>query len=159
MESADSDQAAWSATVRNAAMLSLGAVLAIVGLAVGLLASWVFAIAFLVAAVVLFVFGAVEVFVDSRGLLVRYGFLRWPTSSVALDQIETATVVDVRPLRWGGWGYRGSLRFARRAAVVVRGGPGLRLGLRGGRVFVVTIDDPQTPAALLTAEVDPEGAE
>ena len=39
-----------------------------------------------------------------------------------------------------------------RAAVVLRAGPGIRLDLHDGRVFVVTIDDPDVPAQLLNAE-------
>ena len=41
----------------------------------------------------------------------------------------------------------------RQAAVVLRKGPGLRLDLVGGRVFVVTVDGPEVPASLLNAEV------
>jgi hypothetical protein len=55
-------------------------------------------------------------------------------------------------MQWGGWGYRGSLKLMKQAAVVLRAGPGLRLDMTGGRVFVVTIDDPGTAAALLNTE-------
>lgn len=153
MELGEGEQAVWSATLLNRWMLALGAALAVAGFAVGLLADWVLAIALLAASVVLLLFGAIRVSVDRGGLHVHYGVLGWPRSFVAIDRIEAATVVDVRPARWGGWGYRGSLKLARRAAVVVRRGPGLRLDLRGGRAFVVTIDEPETPAALLNAEV------
>ena len=40
----------------------------------------------------------------------------------------------------------------KRAAVVLRAGPGIRLDLHDGKVFVVTIDDPDIPARLLNAE-------
>ena len=40
----------------------------------------------------------------------------------------------------------------RRAAVVLRAGPGIRIDLHDGKVFAVTIDDPDNPARLLNAE-------
>lgn len=95
----------------------------------------------------------IEVFADRRGLTVRYGAFGWPRTRIALDRIETAAPIEVTPTRWGGWGYRGSLAVFRRAAVVLRGGPGLRLDLTDGKVFVVTIDDPGTAAAVLMREV------
>ncbi len=63
-----------------------------------------------------------------------------------------ASVIDVRPMQWGGWGYRGSLKLMRKAAVVHRAGPGIRLDLTDGRVFVVTLDNPEVPVALLNTE-------
>ena len=38
------------------------------------------------------------------------------------------------------------------AAVVHRAGPGIRLDLNDGRIFVVTVHDPEAPAALHGAE-------
>ena len=80
---------------------------------------------------------------------VAYGWLRWPSTRIGIDAIRQATAIDVRPSAWGGWGYRGSLRLNRRAAVVVRAGEGLRLDLRGGRVFLVTVDGAVNAAGLL----------
>jgi hypothetical protein len=86
---------------------------------------------------------AIRVTVTDRALVVEYsGPLRWPTMTMSLDDVVTFEAIDVRPMRYGGWGYRGSLRLFRRAALVLRRGPGLRLQLRDGRVFVVTVDDP-----------------
>ena len=73
----------------------------------------------------------------------------WPTVSIPVAEIERAEAIDVQPLRYGGWGYRGSLRLFRRAAVNLRSGPGLRLALTGGRVFVVTVDGPEGALAHL----------
>ena len=75
----------------------------------------------------------------------------WPTVTIPLDRIASAEAIDVRPMRWGGWGYRGSLRVFRRAAWVVRAGPGLKLDLRDGKVFVVTVDGADDAAAVVTA--------
>jgi len=70
-----------------------------------------------------------------------------------VNRIESASVIDVRPMEWGGWGYRGMLTLMRQAAVVLRAGPGIRVDLADGRVFVVTVDDPETGVALLNAEI------
>ena len=60
----------------------------------------------------------------------------------------TATAEPIHPAAWGGWGYH---VLPGRSALVLRAGPGLVLTLRDGRRFAVTVDDPQTPAAPLTA--------
>lgn len=46
----------------------------------------------------------------------------------------------------------------KQAAVVLRAGPCIRLDLRNGKVFVVTIDNPETAVALLNTEVARAGA-
>ena len=84
---------------------------------------------------------SVSVSVDQRGLTVRYGPLPWPVSRFPLTAIEVASALDVRPMEHGGWGYRGSRKLFGKAAVVVRRGEGIRLGLRDGTEFVVTVDD------------------
>ena len=100
-------------------------------------------------------FAVIRVVADSTGLQVAYGPFKFPRTRVTIDRIARASAIDVRPMRWGGWGYRGSLTVGRRAAVVVRGGPGLRLDLTNGKVFVVTIDDPQRAADVLNAAIRP----
>jgi hypothetical protein len=87
------------------------------------------------------------------GLRIGYGPIHLPRTHVPLDRMAVATAIDVRPMRWGGWGYRGSLRWFRQAAVVVRGGPGIRVDLRDGRVFVVTVTDAATGAAALNEAI------
>lgn len=65
-----------------------------------------------------------------------------PGVTIPRTEIARAEAVDVRPMSYGGWGYRGSLRLFRWAAMTLRAGPGLRLDLTDGRVFVVTVDGP-----------------
>jgi len=104
-------------------------------------------------------FSSIRVTADSSGLRVRYGFLPWPTTHVRIDQIAEASVIDLNPIEWGGWGYRGSRKVIGQAAVVLRRGPALRLDLHDGSVFAVTIDDPVTPAALINGQLArPESA-
>jgi hypothetical protein len=95
-------------------------------------------------------FGWIRVSVDARGLRVRYGLLPWPVTSVPLSDIRRAERIDLRPLEWGGWGYRGSRKAFGRAAVVLRGGDAIKLQLTDGKEFAVTVDDAATGAALLT---------
>lgn len=58
---------------------------------------------------------------------------------------------DIRPLEYGGWGYRVRPRST---AVVLRGGQALALRPAGGREFAVTVDDADTAAALLNTLAD-----
>lgn len=88
---------------------------------------------------------------DRDGLRVRYGILPWPVTRIGIDRIDRAAVIDVRPMEWGGWGYRGLLSVMRSAAVVLRAGPGIRLDLTDGKVFVVTVDQPRDGVAVLNA--------
>lgn len=94
-------------------------------------------------------FASVKVVVDRRGLAVGYGPFGWPRTRIALDRIERAAVIDVAPGSHGGWGYRGSLRLLGRAAVILRSGEAIRLDLRGGKRFIVTVDDATTAAGTL----------
>jgi lysylphosphatidylglycerol synthetase-like protein (DUF2156 family) len=94
-------------------------------------------------------FGWIRVSVDARGLRIRYGLLPRPVTSVPLDDIRRAERIDLRPLEWGGWGYRGSRRAFRRAAVVLRSGDAIKLQLTDGSELAVTVDDAATGAALL----------
>jgi hypothetical protein len=81
--------------------------------------------------------------VDKGELLVRYAAPLAFRHRINRRDIETAEVVDVRPVRWGGWGYRGSRLLFGRAALVIRGGPGLRVVTKKGKAFTVTVDDPE----------------
>ncbi len=95
------------------------------------------------------VFATIRVNVDRHGLTISYGWLPWPRSRVALDAIAAAEAIDVDPRDHGGWGYRGSRLLFKKAAVVVRRGEGLRLTLRNGGEFVVTVDNAEQGAGVL----------
>jgi hypothetical protein len=118
------------AVVRVAPVVAL--TLAVVAVSVGFIAS-------------------LRVTIGVHGIRVRAGLTPWPSVHLPLTAIAAAGAVDVRPREWGGWGYRGSLRLSRRAAWVLRRGPGLRVDLCDGRTFVVTVDDPEEGAAALAA--------
>jgi len=110
-----------------------------------------------VAGIAVALFIEVRVDVDDEGVRVR-GPIGFPRARFAHDRIEQASAIDVRPMRVGGWGYRGSLKLFRRAAWVVRAGPGLQLDLTDKRTFVVTVDHADAATAFISGRhhVEPE---
>jgi hypothetical protein len=56
--------------------------------------------------------------------------------------VEGAYARNLSFAEMGGWGYRGSLRLIRRAALVTRRGDALELELSRRRRFIVTVDEP-----------------
>lgn len=98
-------------------------------------------------------FSSVRVTADRNGVDIRCGRLGWIRRRVALTDVDHAEVFDLVPLAHGGWGYRGSLRLMKRAAIVVRGGSALRLALRNGKQLSVTVDDADSGASLINGMV------
>lgn len=94
-------------------------------------------------------FAVVDIAIDGDGIHVRYGSFGWPKFDVPPDEIESAEVADIRPMKWGGWGYRGSLKMIKRAGVIQRAGPGIHVNLTQGRMLAMTIDDPEGAVAAL----------
>ena len=90
--------------------------------------------------------------VDDRGVVART-VLPWPTVTVPLDEVESADVTTVDPVRdFGGWGYR--LGRGGRSGIVLRPGEALVVHRSGARQLVVTVDGAQRGAALLNALVE-----
>jgi hypothetical protein len=143
------ERALWIGTVRCrwigwlavglllAGAVSMGTVRALAGLGL------------VVAGLIVLAFTALEVRVDRRGVHIAFGALRWPTMNVDLGSIARASAIDVVPMQWGGWGYRGSLRLFGRAAIVLRGGEGLRLDLANGKWLLVTVDGAEQAAGVV----------
>jgi hypothetical protein len=92
--------------------------------------------------------GEVRLTVDRRGVRLVAGLIGLPLKRIPLAAIVSATAAEIDPMAWGGWGYRVK---PGRSALILRAGPGLVLHLADGRRFAVTLDDPETPAALLNA--------
>lgn len=153
MDLSPTERVFWSATLSARWPLGLGLAVLLVGLALLLITELWIGLVMLGVSILMTFFGRIRVTADRSGLSVRYGFLGWPRRSIPIRRIAAARAVDIRPTEWGGWGYRGSLSIMRRAAVVLRAGPGIRLDLRDGRVFAVTIDNPGDPVRLLNAEI------
>ncbi len=145
----DVERATWVQEVgQEGLMVIVGGIFAF-GVMIGLLTQeWVFVAA--ITAVLGILVAALfrwTVTVDHNGLTAR-SVLRRPRVRVLLDEVVVAEEVQVSPLReFGGWG----LRTGRggRTGVVVRKGAALQVERTGGRVFVVTVDDAATGAALL----------
>ena len=79
---------------------------------------------------------AVEV--DASEFRVRFGY-GWPTRRIPWERVARVEAINVRPMEWGGWGYK--MRPLQKAqAVVLRSGEGLKLTLDNNHVFVVTVD-------------------
>jgi hypothetical protein len=93
-------------------------------------------------------FSGVRVAVDDQEVAIDLGPLRWPRRHISRDRIVAASVVDIRPLEWGGWGWRG---IPGRTAIVIRKGEGMQLDLGDGHSLVVTVDDARRGAALINS--------
>lgn len=83
---------------------------------------------------------------DWRGLRVVSAVFRIPLKRIRLDKIDVIEAAELRPAEWGGWGYRIT---AGRSALILRKGPGLIVTTTNQKQFAITLDDPETPAALL----------
>ena len=153
MNLAPGERVFWSATLSARWPLLSGLAILLVALVVTQLTELWVVLVLLLIAIALSAFGRIRVTADQSGLQVRYGFFGWPRTSVPIHRIATAQAIDIRPADWGGWGYRGSLTLMKRAAVVLRAGPGIRVDLHDGKIFAVTINDPENPARLLNAVV------
>lgn len=161
MNLAPGEQAAWFGT---AAMGRVGVIVLIAAVALLIATTiWVFALdqggaGWIMAVVTLLVITLIattlvfRVRINRAGLRVR-SVAGWPRWSIRADQIATVKAVDVNPMgEFGGWGLRIAVDGG--MGVVLRNGEGLQVTRRNGRVFVVTIDDATTAAAVLTAAVD-----
>jgi hypothetical protein len=99
-----------------------------------------------IAAVTVFAFRHITVEVDETHLVTTFA-LPMVKVRLPLTEIERLEYVpDLRPVRYGGWGYRGSLRLLKRAAVILRRGPGVIFALTGERRYIVTVDDAESLA-------------
>lgn len=91
----------------------------------------------------------IAVSIDSDGVRIRFGRLGWVRKNLPLKTIERAESFELSPLTYGGWGYRRPFFGPKGPAIVVRGGPALRLHLQGGKHFSMTVDDAARGAATL----------
>lgn len=127
----------WQGSARNPGLVVVavlsGAVVVVAGRGAAPFYVFGVAIALLVGA-----FASVRVVVTSIAVSIELGPLRWPRRRIVGGEIQNAEAIDVRPLRYGGWGYRLCGRGCR--AYVIRAGDGLALDLSDGRRVIVTVD-------------------
>lgn len=151
---APGEGSAWSRTIAAtmflwvaAAMVPVGIALYAVTAATGDLADSAFGLIVVAVVIALLVsFSRFTVTVDWRGLRVVSSLLRLPIKRIPLSAIDTVETAELKPLEWGGWGYRAS---ASGTALILRKGPGLILTTTNGKRFALTLDNPEVPAALL----------
>lgn len=146
-------RAAWSATAASPAAVVATVVSAAPSVVIAVvLDAWAALAVPLVLGVLIAVTLVWRVTVDERGLEAR-ACAGWPVVRVPLDEVEGASVVQVRPVReFGGWGYR--VGRGGRAGLALRAGEAVEVRRTGGRVLVVTVDDAETAAALLNTLAD-----
>jgi hypothetical protein len=152
-----SREATWSGAAHNRWMpLILVVVLgqgAVVALFIGSAHRPALNAAHLALLIALELFAKVRVRVDPRGVRVSMGYTGWLRRTLALERVVVARAFTLEPLEHGGWGYRGSLRLFKRAALVVRGGPALGLELRDGARLAITVDDAEAAARAINTLV------
>ncbi len=117
-----SQSARWVVAL-SAAMAAAGAALAMV------VAPWWTGVLIGVSGLLVSVLAHIDVYADRRGLTVRFGPFGVPRVHLPVEQIVTASAIEVRPTQWGGWGYRGSLRLFQ-GVEPARREPGRRLQQR-----------------------------
>jgi hypothetical protein len=100
-------------------------------------------------------FSTIRVSIDARELCIRYGHLGWLRQRIALARIEAARGFQLEPMEHGGYGYRGSLRWSGRAALVVRAGPALGIELDGGKRLSISVDDAERGADVMNRLIAP----
>ena len=91
-------------------------------------------------------FSSVRVDANEQGVTVNNGPFGWPRTHVPLDEITGAAAFDVKPMAYGGWGYR--VRSGVRA-FVIRSGPAIRIERSQGPDMLVTVDDAPVGAATI----------
>lgn len=147
IELSPQEKAAWSGTATNVLLLLMGALSGMTiagrGSAISMLggAAWVLTIAGS---------SSVRVNIGESGVDLRTRPLWLRKSHFALEDIDSAAVMSVRPLLWGGWGFRVALS-QQAGAFVVRGGPALVVYLKSGGRLVVTVNGARDGAGLLNA--------
>ena len=141
------ERAVWAGRARARWALPTGLLVMAAGAVAGTAAGqWVTGAPLLAVGLIVLCFTSVRVTVAARGLTVGYGPLGLRLTRIPLRRIASAEAVERTAFSFG---YRGSLLVFGTAAVALRRGPALRLALRDGKSFLVTVDDAATGAALV----------
>ncbi|WP_433277834.1 DUF1648 domain-containing protein [Pseudonocardia xinjiangensis] len=140
------EQVSWSRTVGSPWIPAVGAVVVIIGCALGVTVHPAAGIITGVAGVAVVLNSQARVTVDRRGLTIMLGLLGWPRLHVPADEVASVTVADISPTGFGGWGYR---IVPGGRGIILRAGPALVVTRRSGQQLTVTVDDPRTAAGVL----------
>ena len=145
------ERAGWVGAGHARWPLMTAAVLAVATVVAAVVTAFWVAAACALAGLAMLLVGEVHVTAGVHGVRVSSP-VGWPRVTLPLDQIEAARAIVLRPVDWGGWGYRGSLRLA--GAPHLGGAPGR--GPRAARLtdsgaFAVTVDGAAGAAAVVNA--------
>ncbi|ASR34055.1 hypothetical protein BAY61_02585 [Prauserella marina] len=88
------------------------------------------------------------VVVNENGVTIRFGILGFPRRHVPLSDIASADTGSLGFWSLGGFGIRANPATGT-MAYKLRGGPALKLTLRGGQVVWATVDRPEQAAGLI----------
>ncbi len=80
------------------------------------------------------------------------GIFGFPRVTVPLAEITAAEAGTIRAMQFGGWGYK--INLAGDSAVITQSGSALVLHRTDGKRFLVSLDRPEQPAALLSTLMD-----
>lgn len=134
----------WSSSASNG-WVAIGAVLPVL---VVLFVDPIWTILMVAIAIVMVAFSSVRVEADEQGVTVDIGPFGWPRSHIPMEEITGAAAFDVKPMAYGGWGYR--VRSGVRA-FIIRSGPAIRIERSQGPDTLVTVDDAPVGAASIGA--------
>ncbi|WP_146066116.1 hypothetical protein [Cryobacterium sp. Y82] len=163
IEFAPSAIGAWSQTISGnlflwvaIGLIILGSVIYGPAVVAGRASDQIVGIAVIAVTIVLVAsFVRLRVTADWRGLRVVSAIFRIPLRRIHLEAIAVVEAAELRPAEWGGWGYR---IMPGRSAVILRKGPGLIVTTKNEKQFAISLDDPETPAALLATLRDDNAA-
>jgi hypothetical protein len=131
---APGERAVWTAHTSSpyggAAAAAAAVLLPAAGFVAGGAQGWILVGAGLVLAVAIGTVSELTATVDARGLTLAHGPFARPRWTVPLAEVAAAEPADIDPWRVGGWGVRKVPGRRGATAVVVRGGPGLRVCAR-----------------------------
>lgn len=141
-----SDRVSWfgrAHTTRAVLIILTIAILVLAGSAIASGIVWLWLVVLLMVLLVLTI-TSFSVTVDTRGVSWSSA-LGFPRGSVALDDVESASVVDVNPGDFGGYGLR---MLPGRMGLITRSGRALRVEHHKG-ALVITVDDAETAASVV----------
>lgn len=124
----------WAGTASNGWLAALGVTPVV--FAVFLEPIWT--LLMIAIAVALVAFSSVRVALAPNGVTIDIGPFGWPRHHIPIGEIAGAEAFEVKPMAYGGWGYR--IRSGVRA-IIVRSGPAIRIERTTGADTLVTVDD------------------
>ncbi len=144
--------AVWSGrTPMGRNLMALVAFFAFMNIVVAGVTSWWLLGLVVVTVLVILTTSSFDVTAGPSGVRVA-GVLGFPRTTVPLNQIVMAEAGSVKAMQFGGFGWR--VRGKGQTAVLTRSGPALTVTRTDGAQLHVTLDDPERPAAVISALLD-----